>query len=33
MFVSSGHNIYPSEVDVMLERHADVEQAVIVPSR
>ena len=31
MFVSSGHNIYPSEVEVMLERHADVEQAVIVP--
>jgi acyl-CoA synthetase (AMP-forming)/AMP-acid ligase II len=32
MFVSSGHNIYPSEVEVMLERHADVEQAVIVPA-
>ena len=27
MFVSSGHNIYPSEVEVMLERHPDVEQA------
>lgn len=32
MFVSSGHNIYPSEVEVMLERHTDVEQAVIVPA-
>lgn len=32
MFVSSGHNIYPSEVEVMLERHEDVEQAVIVPA-
>jgi acyl-CoA synthetase (AMP-forming)/AMP-acid ligase II len=32
MFVSSGHNIYPSEVEVMLERHADVEQAVVVPA-
>ena len=31
MFVSSGHNIYPSEVEVMLERHDDVEQAVVVP--
>lgn len=32
MFVSSGHNIYPSEVEVMLERHPDIEQAVIVPA-
>ncbi len=32
MFVSSGHNIYPSEIEVMLERHADIEQAVIVPA-
>jgi long-chain acyl-CoA synthetase len=32
MFVSSGHNIYPSEVEVMLERHADVEQAIVVPA-
>jgi long-chain acyl-CoA synthetase len=32
MFVSSGHNIYPSEVEVMLERHPDVEQAVVVPA-
>lgn len=32
MFVSSGHNIYPSEVEVMLERHSDVEQAVVVPA-
>lgn len=32
MFVSSGHNIYPSEVEVMLERHPDIEQAVVVPA-
>jgi long-chain acyl-CoA synthetase len=32
MFVSSGHNIYPSEVEVMLERHPEVEQAVVVPA-
>ena len=32
MFVSSGHNIYPSEVEVMLERHPDVEQAIVVPA-
>ena len=32
MFVSSGHNIYPSEVEVMLERHGDIEQAIVVPA-
>jgi long-chain acyl-CoA synthetase len=32
MFVSSGHNIYPSEVEVMLERHPDIEQAIVVPA-
>jgi long-chain acyl-CoA synthetase len=31
MFVCSGHNIYPLEVELMLERHADIEQAVVVP--
>ncbi|MDB5797404.1 MAG: long-chain fatty acid--CoA ligase [Paucimonas sp.] len=31
MFVSSGHNIYPLEVELMLERHEDIEQAVVVP--
>jgi long-chain acyl-CoA synthetase len=32
MFVSSGHNIYPSEVEVMLERHPDIDQAIVVPA-
>jgi len=31
MFVSSGHNIYPQEVEIMLERHEDIEQACVVP--
>ena len=31
MFVSGGNNIYPLEVELMLERHADIEQAVVVP--
>jgi len=31
MFVSSGHNIYPQEVEIMLERHDDIDQAVVVP--
>jgi acyl-CoA synthetase (AMP-forming)/AMP-acid ligase II len=30
MFVSSGHNIYPGEVELMLERHPDIEQAIVV---
>lgn len=32
MFVSSGHNIYPSEVELMLERHPDIDQALVVPA-
>jgi long-chain acyl-CoA synthetase len=31
MFVCSGHNIYPLEVELMLERHDAVEQAAVVP--
>ena len=31
MFVSSGENIYPGEVEAMLERHPDIQQAVVVP--
>jgi acyl-CoA synthetase (AMP-forming)/AMP-acid ligase II len=31
MFVSGGENIYPSEVERMLERHPEVGQAVVVP--
>ena len=31
MFVSGGENIYPSDVERMLERHADVAQAAVVP--
>jgi acyl-CoA synthetase (AMP-forming)/AMP-acid ligase II len=30
MFVSSGHNIYPIEVELMLERHEDIDQAIVV---
>ncbi len=30
MFVCSGHNIYPAEVELMLERHPDIDQAVVV---
>lgn len=32
MFTTSGHNIYPAEVELMLERHSDVDQAVVVPA-
>ena len=32
MFTSSGHNIYPSEVELMLERHPDIDQALVVPA-
>ncbi|MDQ2633813.1 MAG: fatty acid--CoA ligase family protein, partial [Pseudomonadota bacterium] len=32
MFVSSGHNIYPSEVELMLERHPEIDQALVVPA-
>ena len=31
MFVSGGENIYPADVERMLERHPDVSQAVVVP--
>ena len=31
MFVSGGENIYPTDVERMLERHPDVAQAVVVP--
>jgi len=31
MFVSGGENIYPGDVEKMLERHPDIHQAVVVP--
>jgi acyl-CoA synthetase (AMP-forming)/AMP-acid ligase II len=31
MFVSGGENIYPGDVERMLERHPDVGQAAVVP--
>jgi long-chain acyl-CoA synthetase len=31
MFVSGGENIYPTDVERMLERHADIAQAAVVP--
>jgi acyl-CoA synthetase (AMP-forming)/AMP-acid ligase II len=31
MFVSGGENIYPSDVEHMLERHPDIVQAAVVP--
>jgi acyl-CoA synthetase (AMP-forming)/AMP-acid ligase II len=31
MFVSGGENIYPSDVERMLERHPDIAQACVVP--
>lgn len=32
MFVTGGENIYPGDVETMLERHADIMQAVVVPA-
>ena len=32
MFVCAGENIYPGEVEAMLERHADIMQAIVVPA-
>jgi acyl-CoA synthetase (AMP-forming)/AMP-acid ligase II len=31
MFVCGGENIYPGEVELMLERHPDIRQACVVP--
>lgn len=31
MFVCSGENIYPGEVEKLLERHPDIQQAAVVP--
>jgi long-chain acyl-CoA synthetase len=31
MFVSGGENIYPGEVEKLLEQHPDIRQAVVVP--
>ena len=31
MFVSGGENIYPTDIERMLERHPDVAQACVVP--
>jgi long-chain acyl-CoA synthetase len=31
MFVCGGENVYPSELEALLERHPDVAQAVVVP--
>ena len=32
MFVTGGENIYPGDVETMLERHDDIMQAVVVPA-
>jgi acyl-coenzyme A synthetase/AMP-(fatty) acid ligase len=32
MFVCGGENIYPGEVENLLERHAQVAQAIVVPA-
>jgi len=32
MFTTSGHNVYPAEVELVIERHEDVEQAIVVPA-
>jgi acyl-CoA synthetase (AMP-forming)/AMP-acid ligase II len=31
MFVSGGENIYPTDIERMLERHPDIAQACVVP--
>jgi len=31
MFVSGGENVYPSEIEAVLERHPEIHQAVVVP--
>ena len=31
MFVSGGENIYPTDVERMLEKHPDVGQAMVIP--
>ena len=31
MFVSGGEHVYPGEVEKLLERHPDIQQAVVVP--
>jgi acyl-CoA synthetase (AMP-forming)/AMP-acid ligase II len=31
MFVCNGENVYPAEVEQMLERHPDIQQACVVP--
>jgi long-chain acyl-CoA synthetase len=31
MFVSGGENVYPGEIEAMLERHPEIQQAVVVP--
>ena len=31
MFVSGGENVYPGEIEAMLERHPDIHQTVVVP--
>jgi long-chain acyl-CoA synthetase len=32
MFVCGGENIYPGEIEKLLERHAAVAQAIVVPA-
>jgi long-chain acyl-CoA synthetase len=31
MFVSGGENVYPGEIEAVLEQHPDIDQAVVVP--
>jgi long-chain acyl-CoA synthetase len=31
MFVSGGENVYPGEIEAILERHPEIQQAVVVP--